>query len=176
MVETQANRKTHFLTSIGRPDLPPAEAQDNYDLLEGELESLEATLEPTEFKITKTHPNQAIKAIVELSIVPNVACKIFAKNIIKGYTTELRRLPALNLTIAVTEAYPSIEAPHILIESDFYLKHEQSIVRELQSRWSEGCPVMFDYVNYVWDEMVDQLQLSTKSGSINLEYPSEAEF
>lgn len=66
------------------------------------MESLEATLEPIEFKITKTHPNKAIKAIVELSIVPNVACKIFAKNIIKGYTTELRRLPALNFTIVVT--------------------------------------------------------------------------
>ena len=119
------------------------------------MESLEATLESTEFKITKSHPNQAIKAVVELSIVPNVAYKIFAKNLTKGYTTELRRLPALNLTIAVTEAYPSNEAPHILVESDFYLKYEQVIVKELQSRWSEGCPVMFDFVNYVWDEMVD---------------------
>jgi hypothetical protein len=127
------------------------------DLVSGEIESLEATLEPTEFKIYREHPNEAIKAIVELSIVPNVAGKIYAKNIQKCYTTELRRLPALELTIVITEAYPSTQPPEIHVESDFYLKFEQQIVDELKSRWSEGYPILFDYVNYVWDEIVDSL-------------------
>ena len=111
MVETLSTRKTEFLESITKPDVDPEELQDNQDLLEGELESLEATLEPAEYTIHRDHPNQAIKSVVELSIVPNVSGKIYAKNLQKGYTTELRRLPALELTIVVTEAYPSTQAP-----------------------------------------------------------------
>lgn len=96
MVETLSTRKAEFLESITKPDVDPGELQDNQDLLEGELESLEATLEPAEYAIHRDHhPNQAIKSVVELSIVPNFSGKIYAKNLQKGYTTELRRLPAL---------------------------------------------------------------------------------
>ena len=48
---------------------------------------------------------------------------------------------------------------------------------DLESRWNEGCPVLFDYVNYMWDEVIDQLQITTvKKNEINLEYKSEIEF
>lgn len=108
---TLSARKTKFYQSITKLDVSQEEATDNMELVEGELESLEATLEATEFKIYRNHKNDAIKAIVELSIVPNVTGKIYAKNLQKGYTTELRRLPALELTIVITEAYPSTQPP-----------------------------------------------------------------
>jgi hypothetical protein len=47
--------------------------------------------------------------------VPNYSGKIIAKNNSKGYTTELRRLPALELMIGITKAYPSLEAPYIKV-------------------------------------------------------------
>lgn len=116
-----------------------------------------------------------IKQLIELSIVPNVSGKIYARNCSKGFTTELRNLPALELLIAVTEAYPSAQPPDILVQSEFYLKYETQIVEELKSRWSEGCPVLFDYVNYVWDELVDALQL-VKNKDINLECKTDEAF
>ena len=57
--------------------------------------------------------------------MPNISGKIYAKNLQKGYSTELRRLPALEMTVAITEAYPSAQPPEIHISSDFYLKYEQ---------------------------------------------------
>lgn len=110
-----------------------------------------------------------LKQVIELSIVPNVECKILAKNCAKNFTSELRRLPAFELVIALTEAYPSNQPPEILVKSEFYRKYETEIVEKLKELWSEGCPVIFSCVNFIWDEMIDSLQMVNK-GTISLEY------
>jgi len=120
---------------------------------------MESTLNKAEFSIKEQGRNDAIITVLELSIVPNYSGKIYAKNNCKGYTTELRRLPALELLIGITKAYPSVEPPYIKVQSHFYTKFANKIEEDLNSRWSEGCPVLFDYVNYIWDEMVDSLNL-----------------
>ena len=89
-------------------------------LLDGEIEAMESTLNNVEFSIKESNRDDVIKTVLQLSIVPNYTGKIYAKNNCKGYTTELRRLPALELMIGVTKAYPSIEAPYIKVQSRFY--------------------------------------------------------
>ena len=118
--------------------------------------------------------NDRLKYVVELSIVPGYAGTITATNKQQNFTSELRRMPALNLVVGMTEAYPSSEAPIVKVVSRFYKKYEKKIISELSSRWSEGMPVLFEYVNYIWDELIDQLFGASKN--LHFDFNTNDEF
>ena len=163
-----------FFSEVTKLEVDESEAMDNRDLTAGEIESLEATLEGMEMTLHQS-TNDHIVNIVQLSLVPNFAGKIVAHNVSRGYQTELRRLPALDLWVAVTDAYPTVQAPEIRIASPFYKKYESQILDELNARWSEGMPVLYEFANYIWDEMVDQLGLASGK-TIKLDFPAEEDF
>ncbi len=73
-------------------------------------------------------------------------------------------------------AYPSESAPLVLVETQFYQQFRDKILKELKFRWTEGCPVLFDYVNFIWDEMVDGLGLTNGKQDVCLEYTTDSQF
>ena len=58
--------------------------------------------------------------MMHLSIVPNFDLKVLVTDKVKKRTLEFRKLPCLELTIALTEAYPSHSSPMLAISGTFY--------------------------------------------------------
>ena len=108
--------------------------------------------------------------------MPSNLGKITAKNVSKQFTEELRCLPACELTIALTEAYPSVQAPEILVESLFYQEYQEKLVDELKSRWCEGAPILYAFFDFIQNEIVDFLELADPKGNIHLHYSTDSEF
>lgn len=58
--------------------------------------------------------------VLNLSIVPNFDGSIHAKDKVKKQSFELRKLPPIELTIALVKAYPSHKAPIMALKTPFY--------------------------------------------------------
>jgi hypothetical protein len=87
---------------------------------------------------------------LQLSLVPNFEGKITARNVTKGVDVEMRRLPPLELKFSLTTAYPSAEAPHVKVLSQFYAPYESLVQDLLKERWYEGnMGVLYDYIQFV---------------------------
>ena len=82
--------------------------------MEGEIESLQSILNPQELKILDLEFLQKsdeklgrLQQLIKLSIVPNFEHKIYCRDNVKKLDVELRKLPALEVVIGLTPAYPS---------------------------------------------------------------------
>lgn len=58
--------------------------------------------------------------VLNLSIVPEFDGKIHAKEVVRNTQLEFRKLPAVELSIVLTKAYPSHRAPLMALRGDFY--------------------------------------------------------
>lgn len=113
MVETNL---AQFLSSLTPVPNSPENKTENQEARLSEIESLGATLQADEYK---TH-EQSSFTLVEFSVIPALTGKINAKNLQKKYTADFRSLPAFEFTLALSDAYPGQEAPHIMVTTQFY--------------------------------------------------------
>ena len=112
------------------PDCDEEKAQENADLVEGELESLDSILTEKEYlKIEEhsavlsesTNSLKDVLHVMNLSIVPDwQEGKIHAINRVKNLNLELRKFPPVELTVALVKAYPSHRAPLVALKGPFY--------------------------------------------------------
>lgn len=112
------------------PECDEEKAQENADIVEGELEALASILSEQEYQKVEdqesilaqsvTNSVRDVMHVMNLSIVPNFDQKIHAKDIVKGLMLEFRKFPAIELTIAMVKAYPSNKAPLIALKGPFY--------------------------------------------------------
>jgi hypothetical protein len=161
-----------FLSALAPAETTEDQQAENKDACQSEIESLEVTLQPDEYQTAESEGF----ALVTFSVIPALSGSITAKNTQKKTTADFRSLPAFEFTLALSGAYPGQEAPHLMIKSDFYQQYTEQICEELKSRWSEGCPVLYAYFDFVQNEMVDFLGLTDSSGNICLEIDSDQEF
>ena len=92
-------------------DCDAEKVAENADIVEGEIESLAAIMNETEYSkvedldsILAQSASSSLKNVLHvmnLSIVPNFDGKIHAKDKVKGNTLEFRKFPAIELSIAL---------------------------------------------------------------------------
>ena len=72
----------------------------------------------------------ALTNLVKLSIVPNFESKIICYDEIKKLSVELRKLPAVDLIVGLTQAYPSNQKPIVSISpnSVFYTEFHETVL------------------------------------------------
>lgn len=58
-------------------------------------------------------------------MVPNDDAKLVLVDKSKNLSVPVRKLPALDLRIKLTQAYPLKQAPFVWVESPFYLQYAQ---------------------------------------------------
>ena len=78
---------------------------------------MESILNELEFKVIESpeevilgeadEVNSVVKKLFKLSIVPNFESKITAIDKVKNIHVELRKLPALELVLGLTQSYPA---------------------------------------------------------------------
>ena len=120
---------------------------------------------------------------MRMSIVPNFELKMLVTDKVKKRKLEFRKLPCLDLTVALTNSYPSHSSPMLAISGKFYQPYKQKILESLKGRWSEETPVLYDMVCYIQDEMIEELinecpdlMPTDDSGNIKLSFDSSEEF
>jgi hypothetical protein len=92
--------------------------------------------------------------MLQLSLVPNFDGRIFARNVTKDTDVEVMRLPPFELKVFLPRGYPSAKAPVVKILSQFYTPYQSLVSSMLRERWSEGSPVLYDYVQFIQDDLV----------------------
>ena len=95
--------------------------------------------------------------LLNLSIVPNFEGKINVKDKVKNQELEFRKFPSFELTVALTNSYPSNQSPILALRSNFYEPFKQKILESLHARWIEETPVLYDMVCYIQDEMIQEI-------------------
>ena len=130
--------------------IDPQDVEDNFDLKQGEIESLMATLNTEEFQCLYESPSSHVTHDLILNICPNSdSFKVTITDKSNKDKVELRSLPIVTCRINLTQAYPSHQAPFVEIQSKFYSKQAAAITEALQSRWAEGMPCLYDYVCFI---------------------------
>jgi len=89
--------------------------------------------------------------------VPNFDGKIHAKDKVRGTQMEFRSLPAIELSIVLTKAYPSHRAPLIALRGDFYQKFKATLLGKLGEVWMQECPAIYEMICMIQDEIVPTL-------------------
>lgn len=125
-------------------------------MITNELESLESILNSEEVKVlsvdkhlTKNDSNDKIHSLVHLSIVPHFENKIIAHDKVKNNQIEFRKLPSVEVTVALTQGYPSIQKPIMMQTNPIYAAQNDLILEELSNRWSEDVPILYDMVCFI---------------------------
>ena len=102
---------------------------------------------------------------------------------VKKLTLEFRKLPSFELTVALTDSYPSHQSPILAMKGNFYEPCKAKILESLHARWIEETPVLYDMVCYIQDEMMQEIieecpdkMLTDEAGNITLTYNSSADF
>ena len=173
------------------PECDEEKAQENADIVEGELESLSAILSEKEYEkveeidtiLAQSSQNSLkdVLHVMNLSIVPNFDNKILAKDKAKNITLELRKFPAIELTIIMVKAYPSSKAPLIALKGPFYQPYKSTIMEGLKGIWAEECPAIYEMVCHIQDEIIPAILeqypddfIQDGEGNVTMEFSDSA--
>lgn len=103
-----------------------------------------------------------IRFLVRLSIVPKIeeGKVVFLFNdIVMKNEVLMRALPPVDLLIAVNSSYPSQSPPMFAQVTSFYKKWqtrmEKFLIDQLNEKWSEEMPVLYEYAIYIQDEFLE---------------------
>jgi len=148
------------------PSCDEEKAAENRDIVEGELESLASIL--TELEFQKLDESSALAAsaanslkdvlhVLHLSAVPNFDGKVHAKDKVKNMKLEFRKFPAIELTLVLTRAYPSSQAPLTALRGSFYQKFRPTLMQKLSEIWNPDSPAIYEMVCQMQDEIIPLL-------------------
>lgn len=97
--------------------------------------------------------------MLKLSIVPNFDNRVFALDTVKHITVELRKLPALELIVSLSEGYPSSARPSIALKlfdhpdgehvPSFYAQFRAHVMQSLADRWEQDVLCLYEYYCYI---------------------------
>lgn len=73
-----------------------------------------------------------------MSLIPNSNKKFVIIDGAKDIVIELRCLPAIEVYMAIPNAYPSHIGPLILVNTPFYASYKEFLLQQLNSKWSES--------------------------------------
>ena len=87
--------------------------------------------------------------VMSLSIVPNFDGKVHAKDKVRGMRLEFRKLPAIELAIALVKEYPSHRAPFLALRGSFYQPFKAVILAKLTEIWCQDSPAIYEMVCHI---------------------------
>ena len=124
-----------------------------------EIESLQSILNQKELECSSCGEDR-ITNVVKFSIVPKAPEGVRFKIIGTKLNSEVivRSLPAIELTIALPDAYPSHTGPQLTLTSDFYTGHllGEFLLKRLEEKWSEEMPVLYEMAIFLQEEFLEQ--------------------
>jgi hypothetical protein len=129
---------------INAEDLGEETLLENKEMVEQEIESLEATLNSVELQhsseptnLNSDADNGKILHSVTLSLVPKCAKKFIINDLQRGIKVELRCLPAIEIQAILPVQYPSNIGPLFHMSTDFYAPLKEFLYQKLNEKWAE---------------------------------------
>lgn len=152
---------------------------ENVEMTEQEIEALQTTLNDQECKVIKVDEGAEelaanfpgiskeeldqldIKFLISLSIVPKYEQDQYRFKIldtVMNNQINLMALPAIEMVLALPSSYPSKQRPLFLQRTRFYEdfgKYEEFMLEQVNLRWSEDMPVLYDIAIFLQDEFME---------------------
>lgn len=85
---------------------------------------------------------------------------------------DIRALPSVELLVAIPNSYPSHDRPYLLQLNAFYpqfLECNDFILDQLNQKWMEETPVLYEMVIFIQDELVELLMQEEKFQNLPVE-------
>lgn len=152
---------------------------ENVEMTEQEIEALQQILNEQECQVfnvdqqadelskhfdgmTKEELDQlGIKFLITLSIVPKYEQSQYQFKIVDTVmknNINVMALPVVEMVIALPSSYPSNQRPLFLQRTKFYDefgKYEEFMIEQLNQKWSEDMPVLYDMAIFIQDEFME---------------------
>lgn len=88
-------------------------------------------------------------------MIPNCSKRFILIDGAKDICIELRCLPALELHIALADAYPSNLGPLFIMTTPFYEPFKKFLYEKLNEKWVEDMIVLYEIVYFIQDEFLN---------------------
>lgn len=89
-------------------------------------------------------------------------------DVAKDIQVELRCLPAIDVYILLTSAYPSSSSPLFLMTTPFYEPFKNFLYEKLNEKWTEDMFVLYECVYFIQDEFLNQFFDSDNIGNLKI--------